>query len=153
MVTALEQLALDPTALYSNLLPVNANGDVLFLSVLSMSSSGTCGIPRLYPLLSFSLTMSEELRSCSKASCTCEPRNDEMIAGGASLAPSLWALDADITSAFSRPLWSYTALRVLATIIRNIRFSLSVFPGDISPMPDSVPTDQLQCFPDPLTPA
>ena len=41
------QFAVEPTALNSNLLPVNAKGDVLFLSVLSTRSSGICGIPRL----------------------------------------------------------------------------------------------------------
>ena len=46
-VTADEQFADEPTALNSNLLPVNANGDVLFLSVLSISSSGIWGMPRL----------------------------------------------------------------------------------------------------------
>ena len=34
------QLAVEPTALNSNLFPVNANGDVLFLSVLSNKTSG-----------------------------------------------------------------------------------------------------------------
>ena len=37
--------------------------------------------------------------------------------------------------------------------VRNLRFSRSVLPGDSSPMPDSVPMDQLQCFPEPFTPA
>ena len=46
-VTAEAQLADEPTALNSNLFPVNANGDVLFLSVLSIRSSGTWGMPRL----------------------------------------------------------------------------------------------------------
>ena len=84
-----EQLALEPTALNSNLFPVNANGEVLFLSVLSTSSSGICGIPRLYPFFPEILTMSLLARSFSNASVTVFPRNDEMIAGGASLAPSL----------------------------------------------------------------
>jgi hypothetical protein len=34
------QFAVEPTALISNLLPVNAKGDVLFLSVLSSNTSG-----------------------------------------------------------------------------------------------------------------
>ena len=69
------------------------------------------------------------------------------------MAPSLWALVALSTVALSRASLSYTALRVLAMKHRNLRFSLSVFPGDISPMPLSVPRDQLQCFPDPFMPA
>ena len=39
-IIGLAQLALEPTALNSNLFPVNANGEVLFLSVLSNSISG-----------------------------------------------------------------------------------------------------------------
>lgn len=39
-VMALAQLADDPTALNSNLLPVKAKGEVLFLSVLSSKISG-----------------------------------------------------------------------------------------------------------------
>ena len=104
-VTALEQLADDPTALNSNLFPVNANGEVLFLSVLSIRSSGTWGMPRLYLLLPSILTESL-LSSSSKALDTWVPRKQEMIAGGASLAPSLWALLADMTDAFSRALLS-----------------------------------------------
>ncbi len=37
---ALAQLALEPTARNSNLFPVKANGEVLFLSVLSSNTSG-----------------------------------------------------------------------------------------------------------------
>ena len=105
-VTALAQLAEEPTALNSNLLPVNANGEVLFLSVLSIRSSGTWGMPRLYLLLPLILTMSLELSSSLKAPLTWVPRKQEMIAGGASLAPSLWALLAVMTDAFSRALLS-----------------------------------------------
>ena len=104
--TALEQLAEDPTALSSNLFPVNANGEVLFLSVLSMNSPGIWGIPRLYPTFPLSLTMSLELRSSLNASVTWVPRKDEMIAGGASFAPSLWALEAVRMLALSSALLS-----------------------------------------------
>ena len=41
---------------------------------------------------------------------------------------------------------------MLAVNVRNLRFSISVFPGERSPMLE-VPMDQLQCFPDPLMPA
>ncbi|MNE83701.1 hypothetical protein D3C80_1805390 [compost metagenome] len=40
VVIALAQFAVEPTALNSNLLPVKANGEVLFLSVLSNKTSG-----------------------------------------------------------------------------------------------------------------
>jgi hypothetical protein len=39
VVIAFEQFADEPTALNSNLFPVKANGDVLFLSVLSKRTS------------------------------------------------------------------------------------------------------------------
>ena len=44
-VIAADELAEDPTALNSNLLPVKANGEVLFLSVLSNKICGIFGIP------------------------------------------------------------------------------------------------------------
>ena len=105
-VMAEAQLAEDPTALNSNLLPVNANGEVLFLSVLSIRSWGIWGIPRLYPLFPLILTMSVEFSSSLKAVVTWVPRKEEMIAGGASFAPSLWALDAVRTHALSSALLS-----------------------------------------------
>ena len=40
IVIGLAQLAEDPTALNSNLFPVNAKGEVLLRSVLSINSSG-----------------------------------------------------------------------------------------------------------------
>ena len=40
----------------------------------------------------------------SSSSLTCLPRNDETMAGGASLAPRRWALVADMMLAFSNPL-------------------------------------------------
>ena len=45
------QLASEPTALNSKRLPVNAKGEVLFLSVLSSSISGICGMSSLTSLL------------------------------------------------------------------------------------------------------
>ena len=39
-IMACEQFAAEPTALNSNLFPVKANGEVLFLSVLSNKKSG-----------------------------------------------------------------------------------------------------------------
>ena len=91
VVIALEQLAEDPTALNSNLFPVKANGDVLFLSVLSNIKSGI--LPTTFNFKSvFSsgdnlpvVTPSNSAKTLVKES----PINTEIIAGGASLAPSL----------------------------------------------------------------
>ena len=104
-----EQLAEEPTALNSNLFQVNAKGDVLFLSVLSTRCSGICGIPILYPFFPLIWTMSEDSSSSSNASDTVFPRKEDMIAGGASLAPRLWALVAVMMDALRRALLSYTA--------------------------------------------
>ena len=50
--------------------------------------------------------MSLLFRSSSNAADTWDPRNEDMIAGGASLAPSLWALEAVMTDALRRALLS-----------------------------------------------
>jgi len=47
MVIGVAEFADEPTALNSNLLPVKANGDVLFLSVLSSKRAGIYLIPNL----------------------------------------------------------------------------------------------------------
>ena len=84
-------MAEEPTALISNLFPVKAKGDVLFLSVLSNNISG------IFPTkLSFKSDFSFGLNlpfftfsSSSKTRDNDEPINTEIIAGGASPAPNL----------------------------------------------------------------
>ena len=51
-VIANEQLAEEPTALNSNLLPVKANGEVRFLSVLSNKISGILPMPNFKTVFS-----------------------------------------------------------------------------------------------------
>ncbi len=91
--------------------------------------------------------------SLSNISDSCEPRNMDMIAGGASLAPRRWAFVADIIEAFNSPLWRCTAAIVLATNVINCRLSFGVLPGAYSSTPLSVPRLQLLCLPEPLMPA
>ena len=67
-------LCVEPTILNSNLLPVNANGDVLFLSVASIVKEGSVDAPD-----SYFLPFSEEVASpfsiiCSTISSSCSPR-------------------------------------------------------------------------------
>ncbi|OQA05047.1 MAG: hypothetical protein BWY67_02209 [Bacteroidetes bacterium ADurb.Bin397] len=84
-----EQLADEPTARNSNRLPVNAKGEVRLRSVLSRNTSGICGMSSLSFFLS-SITIASSLVLFSILSSTadnCEPRNADIIAGGASLAP------------------------------------------------------------------
>ena len=84
---------LDPSILNSNLFPVKATGEVLFLSVASF---GIYGRPAIFPrsFLSFLPEHSDSIMSSTKS-----PRKIEMIAGGASLTPrrkSLPGLAAEI---------------------------------------------------------
>ncbi|MNG00964.1 hypothetical protein D3C84_839220 [compost metagenome] len=91
VVIALEQFAIEPTALNSNLFPVKANGEVLFLSVLSKRTSGI--FPTTFNFKSvFSSGDNFPVVTPSNSANTlvnCSPINTEIIAGGASLAPSL----------------------------------------------------------------
>ena len=85
--------AAEPTMRNSNLLPVNANGEVRFLSVLSFFKAGST-LP-----LSFNSPSSAGLYStpASMAFSTLVssvPKNIDTIAGGASLAPRRWSLPA-----------------------------------------------------------
>lgn len=88
-IIAEAQFADEPTALNSNLFPVKAKGEVLFLSVLS---NMICGI---LPIFNFNSVLSSGVifpafTLTSKSSNvleSCEPINVEMIAGGASFAP------------------------------------------------------------------
>ena len=50
------------------------------------------------------------------------PRKIEMIAGGASLAPSRWSLDADATAARNRPRYLYTERMMAPQNVRNCMF-------------------------------
>ena len=100
------QLASEPTARNSKRLPVKANGDVRLRSVLSISSSGISGISICIPVFPLRLNMFSlsAFSICSSRSLICLPRKDEMMAGGASLAPRRWSLVALITDAFRSPL-------------------------------------------------
>ena len=91
----------EPGILNSNLFPVKAIGLVLFLSVVSFGISGRTWTPR--PILSFFLPL-EALPEAiaSSISVKSSPRNMETIAGGASLAPSLWSLPALATEILNR---------------------------------------------------
>ncbi len=156
-ITAIDsaQFAEDPTALISNLFPVNANGEVLFLSVLSSKISGifptTFNFNSVFssgdnfPLVTFS--------SSSKTLNNWLPINTEIIAGGASLAPNLWSLLADAILALKRSAYSCTALIVFTKNVKNCKFFFGFFPGLNKFSPVSVARDQLLCFPLPFTPA
>ena len=91
----------EPRLLNSNLLPVNANGDVRFLSVVSRANLGSTSTPSLISFFSLSrYGVSDSIASSMAVSSS--PRKMEIIAGGASLAPSLWSLPAVATDSLSR---------------------------------------------------
>ena len=78
----------EPTARNSNLFPVKANGDVLLRSVLSLEKSGTTDTPVWKrPVLMSSNSFPSTIASINLSSSS--PKNIEIIAGGASLAPNL----------------------------------------------------------------
>ena len=106
-IIAEAQLASDPTARNSKRLPVKAKGEVRLRSVLSIISSGISGMSIFRPCLP-AMMKSSSLSLCSmwsRSSESCLPRKEEMMAGGASLAPRRWALVALMMEALSRPLW------------------------------------------------
>ena len=143
----------DPTIRNSNLFPVNAKGEVLFLSVASFSKSGSVDTPvaSLPPCNTWAA--SPVSTSCFTTSSSCSPRKIEMIAGGASFAPSLWSFPTSDALWRSRSAWTSTALIMQASTSRNWIFSFGVSPGSRRFTPLSVPSDQLLCLPEPLTPA
>ena len=105
-IIAEAQFASEPTARNSKRFPVKAKGEVRLRSVLSINNSGICGISSFIPCLPLRLIkLSFVLFSIWSNTCdNCFPRKEDMIAGGASLAPKRWALVALEIEAFSNPL-------------------------------------------------
>ena len=84
----------------SNLLPVNAKGEVLFLSVVSMGKSGRESTPSFKTRFALAAGFTP-LSIASMISPSSSPVKTEMMAGGASLPPrrqSLPALETDTRS-------------------------------------------------------
>ena len=88
MMFAQEILFEEPSIRNSNLFPVNANGDVLFLSVVSFLNSGRTSTPSFIFVFSAALYGASFSRESSTA-VSSSPRKIEITAGGASFAPSL----------------------------------------------------------------
>ena len=93
------------------------------------------------------------LATCSKTSASCSPRKTEMIAGGASLAPRRWSLEAVATTARSKPPHLCTARITAAQKTRNCAFACGVSPGSSRLPCVAFPSEKFTCLPDPLTPA
>ena len=95
-------VCIEPGARNSNRLPVKANGLVRLRSPGSVGSTGSVSTPIIIVPLPFD-EVAAPLAICSKTSASWSPRKIEMMAGGASLAPSRWSLVAEATEARSRP--------------------------------------------------
>src|SRR6201996_7651119 len=147
------ELADEPTARNSNLLPVKANGEVRLRSVLSLNICGIFGIPCHKSASSFIFLLILDVSISSSTSLNWLPRNIDIIAGGASLAPRRWSLFTDAMDALSRSACSDTAFMVFTKKVRNIRLFFGVLPGDNKFLPVLVIIDQLLCLPEPLMPA
>ena len=92
----------EPTARNSNLAPVKASGDVRLRSVLSCAISGSFATPSLI----MAASADEPVRPATMSSImlvSMAPRNTEMMAGGASLAPSRCSLPEVAMPARSSP--------------------------------------------------
>ena len=149
------QLASEPTARNSKRLPVKANGLVLLRSVLSINSSGISGMSNIIPCFPCKVNKSS-LSATSiwfNNSVSCVPKNDEIMAGGASFAPNRCALVALMMDALSSPLCLYTLINVSTKNTTKRRLSSAVLPGACSNTPVSVHKLQLLCLPLPFTPA
>ena len=143
----------EPTIRNSNLFPVNANGEVRLRSVASFAKSGSLLTPVCSTPPALLCVAVPVLISCSSTSSSCSPRNIEMIAGGASFAPSLWSFPGSAADSRSRSACSSTAFKIQVSTIRNCTFSCGVLPGSNRLIPSSVVMDQLLCLPEPFTPS
>ena len=124
-MSADEQLASEPRARNSKRFPVKAKGEVRLRSVLSISNCGIWSMSSSTPFLPATAKRSSslELSICANNSLSCVPRNEEMMAGGASCPPRRCAFVALIIDAFSSPLWRYTPISVSTMKTTKRRFS------------------------------
>ncbi len=86
-------------------------------------------------------------------SSNCSPRKIDIIAGGASFAPSLWSLPGLEAERRRSSAFSSTAFITAVRKSRNKLFSCGFLPGSRRFIPVSVIIDQLLCLPEPFTPA
>ena len=145
--------SLEPTIRNSNLLPVKANGEVLFLSAVSRINSGIAFTPVSNTSRSILWSAVPVVISWFITSVSCSPKNTEIIAGGASFAPKRWSFPTSAADSRKSSACSSTALRIQLKIKRNWILSWGVLPGSSKFTPVSVVRDQLLCFPEPFTPA
>ena len=142
----------EPSIRNSNLFPVKAKGEVLFLSVSSCRTLGSALTPIVRLFLLSDFVAYPVPISCSTTPCNWLPIKQEIIAGGASSAPSLWSFPTFAADMRRSSLCVSTAASTQASTRRNCMFSCGLSPGFIRLMPSSVLSDQLLCFPEPFTP-
>jgi len=112
----------EPTIRNSNLLPVNAKGEVRLRSVQSFGRGGRLEIPSLSWPPCFDV-FAPSAASCSKMSVSWSPRKIETIAGGASLAPSRCSLPALATLARNSLAYLSTALTTAQSTTKKTMLS------------------------------
>ena len=93
---ASDRFTFEPGMRNSNLLPVNANGEVRLRSVLSFKKFGSTSTPRSMATFS-ALSYSWSSTSASTMASSSSPRKMDTMAGGASSAPRRWSLPAEAT--------------------------------------------------------
>ncbi len=109
----------EPTIRNSNLLPVNANGDVRLRSVASLRKSGSVFTPVSSICRLMECVAMPVLINCENTSSSCSPKNTDRMAGGASFAPSLWSFPTSAAEARSNSACSSTALIIQVSTSRN----------------------------------
>ncbi len=108
---------LDPQERNSNLFPVKAKGDVLFLSVESLGIGGRTSAPIVIFVLERPCIGVPSLIDCSTSKSS-SPTYMDMIAGGASFPPRRLSFPALATEMRKRSWFSSTAL---ITAVKNKR--------------------------------
>ena len=153
MVLASDRFCELPGMRNSNLLPVNANGDVRLRSVLSFRNAGSTETPKSMATLSaLSYSDSWSFTNASTISESSLPRKMDTMAGGASFAPRRWSLPALATDMRSSSWYSSTASMTQVKNTRKRRFSMGFSPGSSKLRPPAE-SDQLSCLPEPLMPS
>ena len=143
-------LWLEPTARNSNLFTVKAKGDVRLRSVPSRLIVGMelttlrLSSPRLRDMERFFMKSSSALLTSS-------PRYMDMMAGGASLPPRRWSLEALVTQARSRSPYLSTARMDAATDTMKGMFFSGWSPSSKKVGVSLLHMDQLLCLPLPFT--
>ena len=135
----------------SNLLPVNANVLVRFLSVGTRWRLGRDDTPSWIAESKSGLLLSPAMKRSTDWSMS-SPRYTLTMAGGASFAPSRWSLPTPLMATLIRSACLSIARMVAARNSMNSALPSGLSPGLSREGNALLPTLQLLCLPLPLTP-